>query len=164
MYYVITFLIFYNPLPSNFHLFSVNLIGTNCPFLAAHSLFKWLSNTRMFPKSWYTARYARNTYVLQNNSLVILSIICNQVINYLCLRTCTAALCKQTKQTKANDFIAFFHSFFSFLKQHKVIHMIPSTINIWKKLLSTAIWADKNRLVSGRIACISSKIQRSETI
>ena len=25
---------------------------------------------------------------------------------------------------------------------------IPSTINIWKKLLSTAIWADKNGLVS----------------
>ena len=41
---------------------------------------------------------------------------------------------------------------------------IPSTINIWKKLLSTAIWADKNGLVSGRIACISSKNLSSETI
>ena len=38
------------------------------------------------------------------------------------------------------------------------------TINIWKKLLSPAIWADKNGLVSGRIACISSKNLRSETI
>ena len=41
---------------------------------------------------------------------------------------------------------------------------ILSTINIWKKLLSTAIWTDKNGLVSGRIACISSKNLRSETI
>ena len=41
---------------------------------------------------------------------------------------------------------------------------IPSTINIWKKLLSTAIWADKNELVFGRIACISSKDLRSEKI
>ena len=31
-------------------------------------------------------------------------------------------------------------------------------------LLSTAIWADKNGLVSGRIACISIKNLRSETI
>ena len=41
---------------------------------------------------------------------------------------------------------------------------IPSTINIWKKLLSTAIWADKNGLISGRIACISSKNLRAETM
>ena len=41
---------------------------------------------------------------------------------------------------------------------------IPSTINIWKKGLSTAIWVDRNGLVSGRIACISSKNLRSETI
>ena len=41
---------------------------------------------------------------------------------------------------------------------------IQSTINIWKKLLSTAIWANKNGLVSGRIACISSKKLRPETI
>ena len=41
---------------------------------------------------------------------------------------------------------------------------IPSTINIWKKLLSTAIWAGENGLFSGRIACILSKNLRSETI
>ena len=39
---------------------------------------------------------------------------------------------------------------------------IPSTINIWRKLLT--IWADTNGLVSGRLACISSKKLRSETI
>ena len=83
--------------------------------------------------------------------------ICNQVINYLSLRTCTAALCNQTKQTKANDFIAFFHSFSSFFKQQKVIH--PKYYRHLKKAAqcSTAIWADKNGLVSGKIACISSK-------
>jgi hypothetical protein len=36
----------------------------------------------------------------------------------------------------------------------KVIH--PKYYKHLKNLLSTAIWADKNRLVSGRIACISS--------
>ena len=41
---------------------------------------------------------------------------------------------------------------------------ITSTINIWKKLLSIAIWANENRLVFGRIVCISSKNLRSETI
>ena len=34
---------------------------------------------------------------------------------------------------------------------------IPSAINIWKKLLSRAIWADKNGQVSGRIACMFRK-------
>ena len=37
-------------------------------------------------------------------------------------------------------------------------------LNILKKLLSTAISAAKNGLVSGRIPCISSKNRRSETI
>ena len=41
---------------------------------------------------------------------------------------------------------------------------IPSTINIWKKLLSTAIWADKNGVVFGRIAWISNKNQKFEKI
>ena len=41
---------------------------------------------------------------------------------------------------------------------------IPSTMNIWKNLLSRAIWAAKNELFSGRIACISRKNLRSETI
>ena len=49
-----------------------------------------------------------------------------------------------------------------FYREVKVIH--PKYYNIWKKLLSTAIWADKNGLVSGRIACISSKNLRYETI
>ena len=40
---------------------------------------------------------------------------------------------------------------------------ILSTINFWKKVLSTAIWADENGLVFGRIACISSKNLRSES-
>ena len=39
---------------------------------------------------------------------------------------------------------------------------IPSTTNNWKKLLSTAIWADKNGLVFGRIACNSSNNLKSE--
>ena len=34
---------------------------------------------------------------------------------------------------------------------------IPSTINIWKKVLTKAIWAVKNGLVSGRLACTSTK-------
>ena len=34
---------------------------------------------------------------------------------------------------------------------------ITSTINIWKKLLSTAIWADKNGLVSGKIVVFQVK-------
>ena len=41
---------------------------------------------------------------------------------------------------------------------------LQSTINIRKKLLSTAIWEDKNGLVSGRIDYISSKNLRSEFI
>ena len=41
---------------------------------------------------------------------------------------------------------------------------IPSTIKIRKKLFDTAIWAEKNGLVTGRIACISSKNLRFETI
>ena len=44
----------------------------------------------------------------------------------------------------------------------KVIH--PKYYKHLKKLLSTAIWADKNGLVSARIACISNKNLRSETI
>ena len=32
-------------------------------------------------------------------------------------------------------------------------------INIWKKVLTKAIWADKNGLVSGRLACTSSKTE-----
>ena len=32
---------------------------------------------------------------------------------------------------------------------------IPRTISTWRKLLSTAIWADKN----GRVACTSSQTQ-----
>ena len=34
---------------------------------------------------------------------------------------------------------------------------IPSTINIRGKLIIPAIWADKNGLVSGRLACTSSE-------
>ena len=30
---------------------------------------------------------------------------------------------------------------------------IPSTVNIGKKVLTKAIWADENGLVSGRLAC-----------
>ena len=33
------------------------------------------------------------------------------------------------------------------------------TINISKKVLNKAIWADKNGLVSGRLACTSSKTE-----
>ena len=40
----------------------------------------------------------------------------------------------------------------------KVIY-IPSTINIWKKVFTKAIWADKKGLVSGRLACTSSKTE-----
>ena len=36
---------------------------------------------------------------------------------------------------------------------------IPSTINIWKKVLTKAIWADKNGLVSDRLACASTKTE-----
>ena len=36
---------------------------------------------------------------------------------------------------------------------------IPSAINIWKKVLTKAIGADKNVLVSGRLACTSSKTE-----
>ena len=36
---------------------------------------------------------------------------------------------------------------------------IPSTINILKKVLTKAVWADKNGLVSGRLACTSSKTE-----
>ena len=36
---------------------------------------------------------------------------------------------------------------------------IPSTINIWKKVLTKDIWADKNGLVSGRLACTSIKTE-----
>ena len=36
---------------------------------------------------------------------------------------------------------------------------IPSTINIRKKVLTKAIWADKNGLVFGRLACTSSKTE-----
>ena len=36
---------------------------------------------------------------------------------------------------------------------------IPSTINIWKKVLTKAIWEDKNGLVSGRLARTSSKTE-----
>ena len=36
---------------------------------------------------------------------------------------------------------------------------ILSTISIWKKVLTKAIWADKNGLVSGRLACTSSKTE-----
>jgi hypothetical protein len=39
-----------------------------------------------------------------------------------------------------------------------------STIKTLKKLLSTAIWADKDGLVFGTIACISSKNLKSETV
>ena len=43
---------------------------------------------------------------------------------------------------------------------------IPSTINTEKELLITAIWEDKNELVSGKLACTSSNPQifRSITI
>ena len=34
---------------------------------------------------------------------------------------------------------------------------IPSTLNTWKKLPRKYIWAYENGLVSGRLACISSK-------
>ena len=34
---------------------------------------------------------------------------------------------------------------------------IPSAINIWKKVLTQAIWGEKNCLVSGTLACTSSK-------
>ena len=37
---------------------------------------------------------------------------------------------------------------------------IPRTINTWRKLLSTAIWADKN----GRVACTSSQTQNLDFI
>ena len=46
---------------------------------------------------------------------------------------------------------------------NKVIHL-KYYKHLKKKLLSTAIWADNNGLVFGRIACISSKNLRSETI
>ena len=36
---------------------------------------------------------------------------------------------------------------------------IPSTINIRKKVLTKAIWADKNGLVFGRLTCSSSKTE-----
>ena len=36
---------------------------------------------------------------------------------------------------------------------------IPSTINIWKKMLTKAIWAVENGLVSGRLACTSTKTE-----
>ena len=36
---------------------------------------------------------------------------------------------------------------------------IPRTTNIWKKVLTKAIWADKNGLVSGRLAQTSSKTE-----
>ena len=41
---------------------------------------------------------------------------------------------------------------------------IPSTINICKKVLMKAIWADKKGLVSGRLACTSSKTERLNKI
>ena len=41
---------------------------------------------------------------------------------------------------------------------------IPSTINSWRKLLSTAIWVYKNGLVSGRLACSSSKTKNLKNI
>jgi hypothetical protein len=41
---------------------------------------------------------------------------------------------------------------------------IPSTINTWNKMLSTVIWADRNWLVSGRLASTSSKNLKSYTI
>ena len=36
---------------------------------------------------------------------------------------------------------------------------IPSAINIWKKMLTKAILADKNGLISGRLACTSTKTE-----
>ena len=58
--------------------------------------------------------------------------ICNQVINYLCLRTCcTAALCKQTKQTKANDFITFFFILsFRFLSNNAMVNFSPKSLQL----------------------------------
>ena len=40
---------------------------------------------------------------------------------------------------------------------YQVLH-----INTWKKMLSTVIWADKNGLVSDRLACISRKTLKSK--
>ena len=37
--------------------------------------------------------------------------------------------------------------------------IIPCTINIWKMVLTKVIWADKKGLVSGRLACTSSKTE-----
>ena len=34
---------------------------------------------------------------------------------------------------------------------------IPSTINIWKKVLTKAIWAEKNGLVTGRLISLYIK-------
>ena len=45
--------------------------------------------------------------------------------------------------------------YYEIIEQAKLY--IPSTINIWEKVLTKAIWADKNGLVSGRLACTSSK-------
>ena len=44
------------------------------------------------------------------------------------------------------------HIYFKYTSQFVVPPKlyIPSTINIWKKVLTKAIWADKNGLVSGR--------------
>ena len=36
---------------------------------------------------------------------------------------------------------------------------IPSTINIWKKVLTKSIWAEKNWLASDRVAFTSSKTE-----
>ena len=41
---------------------------------------------------------------------------------------------------------------------------IPSAINIWKKLPTNVIWADKKGLVSGRLAWTSSKTEMSSKI
>jgi hypothetical protein len=41
---------------------------------------------------------------------------------------------------------------------------IPSTIIISRKLLTAAIWADKNGLVSGRLACTPSETQNIKKI
>ena len=52
------------------------------------------------------------------------------------------------------DFVLLFGQF---SYQYQSYTYIPSTINISRNLLSTTIWAENNRLISGRLPCISSK-------
>ena len=62
------------------------------------------------------------------------------------------------KHIHIQRFNAIFWKNFLYLNGSSRLY-IPSTIKIWKKVLTKAIWADKNGLVSGRLACTSSKTE-----